>query len=821
MSYNNFKSTYIRGGFSNLDYPDGSVNASALFQRDVSISGTTYGNSIKATDINGLSLGVGKTSGLSNNISLGGGLSANNTGSQNISIGFNSHFACGNPQRNTAIGLYTMANSNDAYRCVAIGYGATSLNNYGTSIGYNAQCGISGLNGVAIGANSNALYSNSIAIGYGVTTTDISQIMLGNSTQYVNIPNILMLSTIPNVFNYLTSLSGNFTNYLTTTLASSTYQTQTSATSNFNTLSSLIYSYDTIYFNYFNSLSGNIYSNYNTLSSLVYSNNTTYFNYFNSLSGNIYSNYNTLSSLVYSNNTTYFNYFNSLSASIYSISGVANNQAYFNTLSSLIYSNDTTYFNYFNTLSSNINTNYNTLSALIYSVSGYAYSISGNLNNYITSSSGLINSISGYAYSISGNLNNYITSSSGLINSISGNLYKLVYNNIDNSSATNYCLLFAPQLTGVQNNSVYQTGTAGTNILYYTPSTNTINATCSLATSSTNSQNTLNVNIVAAPNSSTASQSILFINNTSGSGTGNFPCHTTNILQYVSSTGNLSSTTFTGALVGNASTASQVNINSSNTNSTFYIPFVSASGNQTLYIDDTTTPSLKYNPNGPQLSCDNIVGANIIMTGNITANTGLISQGTITASGTITSSGLITANGGLTVNKPITLQSGSSLIALTTGQLGYSTTVGNTGTTGTGFVIGGASPNNYALLKTIIGTVYPVGVYLITGSIAIQGYGSDTAYLYYVGLSLSQVALNDGFGNSPTVLFNPAITPYYIPIKSMAIGASNNVDFLFFSYVHTVSANAGASGLYVVINGPTYTTNTRYHIINYQITRLA
>ena len=767
MSYNNFKSTYIRGGFSNLDYPDGSVNASALFQRDVSISGTTYGNSIKATDINGLSLGVGKTSGLSNNISLGGGLSANNTGSQNISIGFNSHFACGNPQRNTAIGLYTMANSNDAYRCVAIGYGATSLNNYGTSIGYNAQCGISGLNGVAIGANSNALYSNSIAIGYGVTTTDISQIMLGNSTQYVNIPNILMLSTIPNVFNYLTSLSGNFTNYLTTTLASSTYQTQTSATSNFNTLSSLIYSYDTIYFNYFNSLSGNIYSNYNTLSSLVYS-----------------------------NNTTYFNYFNSLSASIYSISGVANNQAYFNTLSSLIYSNDTTYFNYFNTLSSNINTNYNTLSALIYSVSGYAYSISGNLNNYITSSS-------------------------GLINSISGNLYKLVYNNIDNSSATNYCLLFAPQLTGVQNNSVYQTGTAGTNILYYTPSTNTINATCSLATSSTNSQNTLNVNIVAAPNSSTASQSILFINNTSGSGTGNFPCHTTNILQYVSSTGNLSSTTFTGALVGNASTASQVNINSSNTNSTFYIPFVSASGNQTLYIDDTTTPSLKYNPNGPQLSCDNIVGANIIMTGNITANTGLISQGTITASGTITSSGLITANGGLTVNKPITLQSGSSLIALTTGQLGYSTTVGNTGTTGTGFVIGGASPNNYALLKTIIGTVYPVGVYLITGSIAIQGYGSDTAYLYYVGLSLSQVALNDGFGNSPTVLFNPAITPYYIPIKSMAIGASNNVDFLFFSYVHTVSANAGASGLYVVINGPTYTTNTRYHIINYQITRLA
>ena len=548
INYNNFKSTTIRGSFQNLDYPDNSAVASALFARGVIVNETITTNALNSTNditVNGVGLGVGKTSGLANNISIGGGLSNNLTGAQNISIGVNSHFACGNPQRNTAIGCYSMANSNNTFRCSVLGYGANSLNNYGVSIGYGAVCGISGLNGVAIGANSNALYSNSVAIGYGVSTTIAGEIMLGSSTQFVTIPNILQLNSIPNVYNYLTSLSGNFTNYLTTTLASSTYQTQTSATSNFNTLSSLIYSNDTVYFNYFNTLSSTIYTNYNTLSSLIYS-----------------------------------------------ISGTANNQ-----------------------------TNFNTLSALIYSVSG-------NLNSYITSSSGLINSISGYAYSLSGRIfslsgsfNSYLTSSSGLINSISGNLYNnyvlktgtannalLVYNNIDNSSATNYCLLFAPQLSAVQNNTVYQTGTAGTNILYYTPSTNTINATCALSASSTNSQNALNVNIAAAPNSSIASQSILFINNTSGSGTGNFPCHTTNLLQYVSSTGTLStsilslstsliagsitlSTTILGYLSGLTSNV-QTQINSIPSSSSLLSTANTWTGQQTFNATITTVQNL-------------------------------------------------------------------------------------------------------------------------------------------------------------------------------------------------------------------------------------
>jgi len=281
------------------------------------------------------------------------------------------------------------------------------------------------------------------------------------------------------------------------------------------------------------------------------------------------------------------------------------------------------------------------------------------------------------------------------------------------------------------------------------------------------------------------------------------------------------------------SAITKVNVSSTDSNTSYYIPFVSASGNQNLYIDDTTTPSLKYNPNGTQLSCENIVGVNLIMTGNITANTGLISLGIISSSGLITanggittttmnSSGLITADS-LTVNKPITLQISSPLIAPTSSQLGYSVTVGNSTPGPTYFVIGGAYPNNYKLLATIIGTAYPIGVYLITGSVTIQGYMTDIERLYYVGLSLSSGVLNDGFGNTGLLSGGTSVVlacPYFIPIKNMAIGTSGSFDTLFFNYVHTVSSSAGATGLYIVINGPTAYTNTRYSIINYQITRI-
>ena len=51
-SYNNFKSTTIRGAFNNLNYPDNTIKASAYFQNDVSISGQLYVNNINCVNLN-------------------------------------------------------------------------------------------------------------------------------------------------------------------------------------------------------------------------------------------------------------------------------------------------------------------------------------------------------------------------------------------------------------------------------------------------------------------------------------------------------------------------------------------------------------------------------------------------------------------------------------------------------------------------------------------------------------------------------------------------------------------------------------------------
>jgi hypothetical protein len=208
-NFNQFKSTTIRGTFNNLDYPDGSINASAFFARDITIGGTTTTNTLNSTNnitVNGVIVGCGKTTGLDNNVGIGGGLLQNLTGNNNISIGQNSLYGSAASIRNVAIGPYSMASTSDRSGCTAIGYSAKCFMNFGIALGYSSS--ISGLNSIAIGGNSIANFNNSIAFGYGVSTTIANEIMMGSSTQFVNIPNILKLSTIPNVFTYLTSLSG-------------------------------------------------------------------------------------------------------------------------------------------------------------------------------------------------------------------------------------------------------------------------------------------------------------------------------------------------------------------------------------------------------------------------------------------------------------------------------------------------------------------------------------------------------------------------------------------------------------------------------------
>ena len=852
-NYNQFKSTTVRGAFNNLDYPDNSVLASGLFARDLSVSGTIYGNSIISTDINGLSLGVGKTSGLSQNVGIAGGLSNNLTGNQNIGIGYNSFFGCSGPSRNIAIGSYSMASTGDRNGCTVIGYSAKCFMNYGVALGYSSS--ISGLNSIAIGGNSIANFDNSIAFGYGVSTTSSGEIMLGSSTQFVNIPNILKLNTIPNVYNYITSLSGTVnTNYLTLSSYIYTYyDTQTNATANFNTLSSLIYS-----------VSGNIYNNYST-SSYVY---TTY----NTIT-NATTNFYTLSSLIYTISGNVNTYINSSSGLIYSLSGNLN--TYIISSSGLI-----------NSISGKINT-----------ISGYAYTISGNLNtlsgyvssisgsltpssnisvNNITSNNNLIiqtggassgnvsltiktgdalgtvdvnscsyilsntlgshffsngiavngdvytnsnvncagdvncstfNSINAYYYDPTSSIQSQFDNFTAQMTLFTG-LYQLKANPIltvtltaDNTATTFYIpftsnaassglkidptttpLSYVPS-TSTLTASVFSgnatTSTTSTNVLLtadntattfyipftsnaassslridptttplsYVPSTSTLTASVfsGNATTSSTSSNSNNINL--ANDITTATTYIPF----SSTATGNSALKSNANLKFNASTSNLSCTTFTGALVGNASSASQININSSDANVSYYIPFVSASGNQTLYIDDTTTPSLKYNPNGPQLSCDNIVGGNIIMTGNITAQTGLISQGTVSFNNFITNN--------------LSTQTGSPSLP---SQIGWQTSGS--------FSVGGVN----GVFPMVIGSLTPVNIPIFgTGGLT-NLTGANTSYygMYKIIFNISlSITTNGGMFGIVTIGSSQATTSSIGGNKSCWSYNSNDMGF--------------------------------------------
>ena len=54
-TYNNYKSTTIRGAFNNLDYPDSSILAGVNFQRDLNVGGDlSLGLEIASTDASGL-----------------------------------------------------------------------------------------------------------------------------------------------------------------------------------------------------------------------------------------------------------------------------------------------------------------------------------------------------------------------------------------------------------------------------------------------------------------------------------------------------------------------------------------------------------------------------------------------------------------------------------------------------------------------------------------------------------------------------------------------------------------------------------------------
>ena len=83
-----------------------------------------------------------------------------------------------------------------------------------------------------------------------------------------------------------------------------------------------------------------------------------------------------------------------------------------------------------------------------------------------------------------------------------------------------------------------------------------------------------------------------------------------NPLSYNPSTGVLTATNFTGSLTGLASQSTAITITDTNTNSNFFLTFVSAAGtNQTLRTDIATSP-LIYNPNTATLNTQNVTVTN-------------------------------------------------------------------------------------------------------------------------------------------------------------------------------------------------------------------
>lgn len=105
---------------------------------------------------------------------------------------------------------------------------------------------------------------------------------------------------------------------------------------------------------------------------------------------------------------------------------------------------------------------------------------------------------------------------------------------------------------------------------------------------------------------------------------------TTTALLYNPSTSNLTASTFTGALSGNATTstrASNITLTTDNTSGNYFIPFskTTASASNALFIDDTTGP-LTYNPSTSNLTATTFTG--------LCSTTGLVFLQTLT--GTIT-----------------------------------------------------------------------------------------------------------------------------------------------------------------------------------------
>ena len=211
--------------------------------------------------------------------------------------------------------------------------------------------------------------------------------------------------------------------------------------------------------------------------------------------------------------------------------------------------------------------------------------------------------------------------------------------------------------------------------------------------------------------------------------------------------------TFTGALVGNASTAtlaSTVTVTSDNTAGTFFIPYIkTTAGSDALYVDDVTAPLLTYNP----------------------------SIGSI-AVGALASSGMVQALNGLTINATslggdLNINNGASLKINSTGTL----------------TVGGAS--------TLSSTLAVSGISTLSGGIVIPTVQIQLGITAgVITINLNNLSYNECI--LPASAFTANVTG--IAVTSAIVNAKFNIYIIGGAAAHNINKNLSSGAVSQVNN---------------------
>lgn len=156
------------------------VGAHAIAQG--AFGSTAVGYFARADD-SAVAVGVATHADGLNSIGIGNGAHA--LGADAIAIGIS---AAGNGAGNTAVGANANAGLSGSQHTVAIGEWSTidGARNSATAVGFSAAARAD--HATALGDVSNAAHAHATAVGSDATTTEANQVMLGTTTDYVEVP---------------------------------------------------------------------------------------------------------------------------------------------------------------------------------------------------------------------------------------------------------------------------------------------------------------------------------------------------------------------------------------------------------------------------------------------------------------------------------------------------------------------------------------------------------------------------------------------------------------------------------------------------------